>query len=385
MSVSLEAFTPLQVISGITSAVGGVSNVLQNAHSASSGSLIQYTQPCRVEPMVLIDQSLQHEPAISDALQVLSSIFTGYYLQAVALMTTVNGVQVIGKLDPLNPNRSPLLAAGARATEDYQFSLPSYASKNEASASNLVVSVESAVPVQGKPGSGKPTASGPASNHQAVSEAVKDASNLAVGKIVEVKFRDANGEYVMPITIRLIPLMTTPTLIKAILGSGAYQFNMKERWHKWRAGEISLIGDLIFCNDLIKRHRKLLNQDTHGFYAETMARRGRNAVSAVLSGQPSVATASNMAVMSARTAVELERELGGKLSDFKVREDAMSATSLMLMVIIDPDYERVTIYSRSIPQPTSLAIRDLKTLNKGTGPDITEIMKALMDRSAPLR
>ncbi len=384
MPVSLEAFTPLQVISGIRSAVGGVSNVLQQFNSANTDSLIKYTQPCRVEPMVLIDQSLQHDPAISDTLQVLSSIFTGYYLQAVSLMTTVNGISVIGKLDPLNPNRSPLLAANSVSREDYQFSLPSYASKNEALASNLVASVEAYATPASAPNTAK-VASGPADKAQAVSESVKEAANLAVGKIVEVKFRDGNGEYVMPITIRLIPLMSTATLIKAILGSGAYQFNMKERWHKWRAGEISLIGDLIFCNDLIKRHRKLLNQDTHGFYAETMARRGRNVVSAVISGQPSVATASNMAVMSARTAVELERELGGKLNDFKVREDAMSATSLMLMVVLDPDYERVTIYSRSIPQPSSLAIRDLKTLNKGNGPDITEIMKALMDRSAPLR
>lgn len=380
MSVSLESFTPLQVISGIRAAVGGVSNVLQTVNGAATDSLIQYTQPCRVEPMVLIDQTLQHEPAISDALHVLSSIFTGYYLQAVSLMTTVNGVQVISKLDPLNPKRSPLSAA-SYSREDYALSLPSFASKNEAVASNLVASIEAA-DVQPKRAS---PAGAPLAQSQSVSEVVKDASNLVVGKIVEVKIKDGNGEYVMPITIRLIPLMSSPTLIKAILGSGAYKFNMKERWHQWRAGEISLVGDLIFCNDLIVRHRKLLNQDTHGFYAETMARRGRNVVSAVLSGQPSVATASNMIVMSARTAVELERELGGKLNDFKVREEAMSATSLMLMVVIDPDYERVTVYSRSIPQASSLAIRDLKTLNKGNGPDITEIMKALLDRSAPLR
>lgn len=380
MSVSLESFTPLQVISGIRAAVGGVANVLQTVNGAGTDSLIQYTQPCRVEPMVLIDQTLQHEPAISDALHVLSSIFTGYYLQAVSLMTTVNGVQVISKLDPLNPNRKPLTSA-AYSREDYALSLPSFASKNEAVASNLVASIEAA-DVQPKRAS---PAGAPLAQSQSVSEVVKDASNLVVGKIVEVKIKDGNGEYVMPITIRLIPLMSSSTLIKAILGSGAYKFNMKERWHQWRAGEISLVGDLIFCNDLIVRHRKLLNQDTHGFYAETMARRGRNVVSAVLSGQPSVATASNMIVMSARTAVELERELGGKLNDFKIREDAMSATSLMLMVVIDPDYERVTVYSRSIPQASSLAIRDLKTLNKGNGPDITEIMKALLDRSAPLR
>ena len=379
-NVSVEAFTPLQVIGGIKAAAGGASTLLQKASAAGVDSLVKYTQPCRVEPFVLVDQALQYEPSLSDALQVLSSVFTGYYLQAVALSTSINGVQVVSRLDNLNPNRSVLSAVAKYSKEDYSLSLPTFDSKDVGLESATVVT---AAPI---PGNANNTSAQGATASK-VAETVKEATNLIVGKVVEVKFRDGNGEYVMPITIRLNPLITTPSMIKAILGSGAYQFNMKERWHKWRAGEISLIGDLIFCNDLISRHRKLLNQDTHGFYTETIARRGRNAVAAALTSEPSVATASNMIVMSARTAVELERELGAncKLADFKTREDAMSATSLMLMMVIDPDYERVTIYTRSIPHATSLPLRELKSLGKGNGPDITEIMKALMDRSAPLR
>lgn len=376
--ISVEAFTPLQVLGGLKAAAGGASTVLQTAMAADQ-SLIKYTQPCRVEPFVLVDQSLQHDPSLTDALHVMSNLFTGYYLQAVSLMTTVNGVAVVGKLDRVNPNRQigGVVGSAVSSFESYAVSLPTFTSKNVGLESAPVMQVAS------NPNAPKNNAQGASSVK--VGESVKEINNLIVGKIVEVKFRDGNGEYCMPITIRLTPLSTTPLLLRAILGSGAYEFNMKERWHKWRAGEISLIGDLVFCNDLIARHKKILHQDTHGFYAEAMARRGRNAAASVLSGEPSLATASNMVIMSARTAAELERELGSKLSVFKTREDAMSATSLMMMMVIDPDYERVTLYSRSIPVASTFTIRDLKSLNKGNGPDITEIMKALMDRSAPLR
>ena len=48
----------------------------------------------------------------------------------------------------------------------------------------------------------------------------------------------------------------------------------------------------------------------------------------------------------------------------------------MIMVVIDTDYESVTIYTRDIQLPNKFSVRELKTANKGSGPDVGEILKA---------
>jgi hypothetical protein len=43
----------------------------------------------------------------------------------------------------------------------------------------------------------------------------------------------------------------------------------------------------------------------------------------------------------------------------------------------------VTIYHRSLEIPTQVSIKELKTANKGSGPDVAEILKAYQLGNAP--
>jgi hypothetical protein len=106
-------------------------------------------------------------------------------------------------------------------------------------------------------------------------------------------------------------------------------------------------------------------------------------LSAIASGSASVADASSMVVLTARTAKEIESRLGGKLSNMKVRQQLFDETAIMLMVVINDDWGKVTIYHNSIDLPTSLSITEVKNAAKGSGPDIGEILKAYQLGSAP--
>lgn len=158
---------------------------------------------------------------------------------------------------------------------------------------------------------------------------------------------------------------------------------MKERFHAWRSGQLEFVRDLVLCQDLIDAHKQGLMKDTAGMYATSIKRRRSNKLSALLSGNPSVATSSNIVVIADQTRKELEREIGGRIKDFRTREKMFKATYAMLLVVVDPEWENVTIYHRSIETPTELSAGDLKQSSRGSGPDVSEILKAYTLGNSP--
>ena len=88
--------------------IAGVIDFMGKADAyTGTSSLARITSMARVEPLCIVDSDCVHLEYISDVLQSLQSIFSGYYLQAVSLMTNVAGVSVAKQLDILNPNRNP--------------------------------------------------------------------------------------------------------------------------------------------------------------------------------------------------------------------------------------------------------------------------------------
>ena len=79
-----------------------------------------------------------------------------------------------------------------------------------------------------------------------------------------------------------------------------------------------------------------------------------------LSKDLSVGTASNIIVISDSTRKELEFQVGGKLSDFNVRSKIFSETYMMLMFVVDAQYEHVTIYHRGLNMSTDMSLKEIK-------------------------
>lgn len=344
-------------------AVGQIPDLIR---SSKSDSLIEYSKVTRVEPITMVDQSIIHQDFMPDIMESLNSIFAGYYLQAVMLSMNVGKVDTIKLLDRVNPDRDPVEAAGfvvenMLSQEAYKYSLPrpgqavgleAYGDRRENGTKEGV-------------------------------ELINKAANLSVGKMIDIHVESEGHKAVIPAMVRLIvSSIEAPTLIH-ILADGSKDKSLKERWHGWRAGQLEYWRDLILCQDLIEEHRATLMKDKSGVYATTRGRRNRNRVSAIFSMKPSVATASNLVVMSQENAKELEREVGGRLKDFRTRQRIFKETYMMLMVVVDPAWEQVTIYHRGIETPTELSVREMKSANRGGGPDVSEILKAYQLGNAP--
>lgn len=358
--------------------------------SARSDSLVEFTKPTRVEPIVLMDDRVVNLTFTHDIMQSLTSIFSGYYLQAVALSVNVGRVDVIDLLDRVNPNRSlddniikGTTNAGLRGTFEsanaYQWALPvpgeAIGLEHFGLENNLYDAID---PVDGDDEKTGSRLSGTGDSIKLAQE----MSNLSVGKLLEVEVESEGQRAVFPVSVRLIATAAPPKGIVHTLSLGQRNTTVKERWHAWRSGQLEFIRDLVLCQDLIDAHKNGLLKDTSGIYSASISRRRKNRLSAILSGQPSVATASNIVVMAEQTRKELEREIGGRLKDFRTREKIFKETYTMLIVVVDPEWENVTIYHRSIDTPTELSAGDLKFKGKG-GPDVAEILKAYTLGNSP--
>lgn len=345
-------------------------------NSMSSDSLIEYSKTTQVEPMVLVDVGIQNQDFASEILTTLTNVFSAYYLQAVALSNTIGSVTVLKRLSKFSPKRNLQTAAAMRLSglsmESFTRALPTFGDVEPPYHQASLEAQHTSPKGNDKKSQGgnvKTTSSDAIAN-------VKNIENLAVGKLMQVEIIHDEKTVSIPVSVKLQPVGIAPDIFVECFSEGGFKNNTKERFWRMKAKELSAIGDLIFCNDLIKEHKTNLKKDTSGIYAEVSNRRRDNKVAALLTGTPSVADASNIAVISSNTALAWERELGTPLSSYSQRETIFSRSSLMILVVVDTEWERVTIYYRSVAKGSELGLRDLKTVNKNTGPDVLEMIRA---------
>ena len=453
---------------GLTS----IKKALNFLHAAKTDSLIEYTQPARVEPIVMICGDCLFTEALPIVQQSVLSLFAGYYLQAVAINASVGKVSVHKTLDKLNPSRSAsaTVLSGSSwimAQEAYRDRLPTF---NDPRTKNDQVAFEaldrdqianaqlelnyktfdlneskyfyerglkedevrrrieeadrnyelnlkkfdaeradqlrreelerqkivadkdkdSFLREQARIGNDNAAARlkidqdrynddksrSSLSFGKDTTRDLKELADLSVGKIFMVDIEDGLHRLQLPVSIRLMASSLPPKQLVHILSHDSKDTSVKERFHAWRSGRLEFWRDIVACSDLIDAHRDTIMKDKTGIYSDILKRNRTNQFAALLSGDPSIATASNIAIISDDTASQIEDEIGGRLHDFKTRQKIFAKTYLMFLVVIDKQYERVTFYHRGINQATELGVRDLKASQKGNGPDVSDILRA---------
>ena len=214
---------------------------------------------------------------------------------------------------------------------------------------------------------------------------MSEATNLSVGKMYNVTLREGEITATIPVSIRLmVSTMPTATMVNLFSFKDTFDMDMGERVHAWRAGRLEFIKDLVMCKDLVDKHRKAAIGDKSGIYAKILGRENSNKIAGALNRSPSLATASNLAVVSSDTIAQIEQRLNGKFSSFKIRQTVFDNTNLMILAVIDKNWERVTFYHRGMDSSTQVSVRDMKVANKDGGSSgVMDIMKAYMSGSAP--
>lgn len=344
------------------------SKIAQGTQLLKAGSLTELAKASRVEPIVLVDDTILHVALLPDLMQTLTSIVGGYYLQGIELVAAsdIYGTQTLKILDAMNPNRDGSIAALAMQLADGQ--------------GTGIESYTLQLPIPGV------NASVEEFGLEDNTKLLKEASNLAVGKMINVSFGRGDNKHTMPITIRLIPAPSGAKHLVDILSVNSQDNSAGERWHQYRSDSITLIGDLMFGMDRIRAHRAALLRDNDGHYQQIFERQRKNRIAAIASGKASLAAASNIYVVSSNTVRNFERETGLKLSNPKARERIFEDTYAMLLAEVDPNYNVVTIYHRDCATGGVYSAAELASANRsnaGNGLDVFKIFENFKQGNMP--
>lgn len=361
--------TSNQVIGAVKDTVSAIVQFKSIVDGMSGeSSLVGATSVARVEPLCIVDADVVNLEYLPDTLNVLQNIFSGYYLQALQLLTNLGSVSVSKTLGRLNPNRSGgfesygNIVAPNVSLESYKHKLPSY---------NVDHAMEA----------------GDGNGGNQFNELSKNAfgdSSLVTGKMYNVTIKEGANTASVPVAIKLlVNSIPTSVIVNLMSLQNRLDYDMVERFHAWRSGRIQFIRDLVLCKDLIDKHRNTLIKDPTGVYSEIVNRQNKNLKAGLLNQTPSLATSSNLAIISSDTAEQIERKLDGSLDNFKTRHAIFQTTNLMILVVIDKSWEQVTFYHRGINAFSKVSVKDLKASSKKDGGDVNAILKAFIEGKAP--
>lgn len=344
-----QEVTPIQVV-----------NTIEKL-SDSRQSLSEFAASARLSPVVLLDEGITRlEPEVIHSInQVHLSMYSAMYLSVLSLnREDKNGIRAESIIEPLSDRRNIRdNAFGALASIAQEEYVNPWLRETGSFMEDFALESKDAGQID------KP-------------------SNLAVGKVLTVPL--GNGLPDMTVTVMLNPrVMDSAFLVRVLEAYIGKDRSIIGRWHQWRAGEISSFLDYALALDLIEEDRKLRADDKDGFYLAAKNARLTGMISQLLTGKKSMNVASNFVLFTQQGAEQMERAMRGKFSNPSIRQKFFETTGTMIVSVVNPIRETVTIYTRGVTQFGVYGFDELKPA--ATNPnhaDINAIMRAYKEGAA---
>lgn len=203
----------------------------------------------------------------------------------------------------------------------------------------------------------------------------------------------------IPIMVRLLVNVVPTRTLESLLVRYKEDISFSERWFSWRAGRIRFWKDLVMCQDLVREHKRTVIDAENEVVGKIDSRVNKAILAKTANIGLKAATdrfdhikmidtlsfgvASNLYVITAAEATKFEYFLGGKLSDIRTRNKLFGNGYAMILVVVDPDRERVKFYINGVDGYTDLSVKEIKSMSKNKGPDIGDMLKMLQMGMSP--
>lgn len=348
---------------------------------AISDSYISFTKPFVINPLTMVDETLEYDEGLSSILSTANLVFASYYTLALQADSKLGRVSVRKKLDKFNPDRAGgiSLESLAISTEAFNGGLPSpdkgVVYSEEAYNANDALNGKK-TPEEEKKEKAKEVVDVTSTKIKDITP--KNNDNLFLGRTYNVTLVEDAQSIDVQVVIRLMTEVIDQESMSHMLSLGKYAFKAIDRLKRWRVGSLSF-ADLFFCRDILDAHRRALKHDKSGIYHQITSRGINNAVAAMRTKQASVGTNSGIAIISEDTAREVEFRIGDKLEKASTRDRVFQALNLMILFVYDPAYGHVTMYQRGLNYSTESTIKELKggSDKADKGVDITDLFKRI--------
>lgn len=420
----------MNVVSSIASSVYGIGrNMLGNVGDVRAKSLSQYSTDLQLRPVFAIEKEILNDEKIDVLMQAGLANYAGFYIVALSIDNTINGVRVGKMVGKYSPNRDAVGSAldllgeniASVAREDFKVDIPEYdrptlstlgfksgmrsipslpeaylkqvelrteavyATREEAQAEADKINAANAKEKTQEP-EAKQTPVYPSTKvaEQAMRDEINKLQSLAIGRILTVTVsRDKQSADINMVLKPELKSLRSNLLID-VANLSNKPTSMRDRFIAYfKRGTIASMLDYLVCLDLIQAHRRALVQDTAGYYEKVHDRIVNNKVAALLTGEFSVGTVANTWIISDTTALRLQASIGGKLDNYTIRNKFMEKSGVMTLIVYNPDHQRVYIYNHGIEDVTDIGINYLIKKSESKSFDM-DIFKMLSQGSAPI-
>ena len=420
----------MNVVSTIASSVYGIGrNMLGNVGDVRAKSLSQYSTDLQLRPVFAIEKEILNDEKIDVLMQAGLANYAGFYIVALSIDNTINGVRVGKMVGKYSPNRDAVGSAldllgeniASVSREDFKVDIPeydrptlstlgfksglrsipslpeaylkqlelrteaAYATREEAQAEADKINAANAKEKAEQP-EAKPTPVYPSTKvaEQSMRDEINKLQSLAIGRILTVTVsRDKQSADINMVLKPELKSLRSNLLID-VANLSNKPTSMRDRFIAYfKRGTIASMLDYLVCLDLIQAHRRALVQDTAGYYEKVHDRIVNNKVAALLTGEFSVGTVANTWIISDTTALRLQASIGGKLDNYAVRNKFMEKSGVMTLIVYNPDHQRVYIYNHGIEDVTDISINYLVKKSESKSFDM-DIFKMLSQGSAPI-
>ena len=420
----------MNVVSSIASSVYGIGrNMLGNVGDVRAKSLSQYSTDLQLRPVFAIEKEILNDEKIDVLMQAGLANYAGFYIVALSIDNTINGVRVGKMVGKYSPNRDAVGSAldllgeniASVSREDFKVDIPeydrptlstlgfksglrsipslpdaylkqlelrteaAYATREEAQAeADKINAANAKEKTEQSEAKAAPVYPSTKVAEQAMRDEINKLQSLAIGRILTVTVsRDKQSADINMVLKPELKSLRSNLLID-VANLSNKPTSMRDRFIAYfKRGTIASMLDYLVCLDLIQAHRRALVQDTAGYYEKVHDRIVNNKVAALLTGEFSVGTVANTWIISDTTALRLQASIGGKLDNYTIRNKFMEKSGVMTLIVYNPDHQRVYIYNHGIEDVTDIGINYLIKKSESKSFDM-DIFKMLSQGSAPI-
>jgi len=363
-----------------------IDGVYSHVQNMQNNSLTRYSKTTSVVSRVYIEDNLVDEDIMVPLMGTLNQTYIGFVLCALQLNNVIGQYSVV---------RDAIARVATESMDGHLGAIADFGSMDEIAPSNEAVVLEIDKRVQ----------------HLATGKIIE--FDFLIGDIVERSTTVGNADapkkdrditrfkstkevpttITVPIHVSLLPNVVSSSVADAFLSLN-FEESFSRRWTKWRAGEISLFGDLLFSFDLVKKFKRALNDDKGNALASMLSEKNRNRMrqyKSIISAIKHKNTdsmhnniASSMIVFDKRTFDRAVIDSDLDFSKVRDRQRFFNAALAMIVCVVDQMHEIVTIYFNGMDQYSEASYRLIKTAGSGKdGVNITDLMDSIAKGNAP--
>lgn len=376
LNVTNEDFTQLANSPGATlvdavveATASGLAAYAGTELGAIGGSLTNIAAPLQVQPLVVVSSNASNTPFYDDVLKSVQEIFAMYYVQAATILLTPDNNNVFRVLRALKPARESQTQTRNFKVTPLKLSF----------LKNSKVTNESIVNDTNK-------------------KEYKAGSILGATYTIEITGKN-DVKQKLNVNVTLSPTIIPNEVINNIMIDSSVLVDTLDRYHAWRGGRISLFN-LISGMDIISKQKEISVKDKTGIYNSIVKNKNskisswlfsfitRNKNSdtydnAVIAGAYKAGANTNIFVITEAEKQAYEMASKTKLNNYASRQVLMESIHTFMLVVVDREFNRVTIYYKDIRDGQTVSAKYLKGSGSGSSDALTEMFKAFSQGSVP--